>query len=125
MDTSSNVTILTYRNFEAEVIESDVPTLVDFSAEWCGPCQELDPTIEALAAKFKGSAKVTKLFVDDSPLISAQYGIRSIPAILIFHQGKVVDQAVGLVTGEVLSAKLKERIKRSAPRQKLPESVQE
>lgn len=84
-------------NFAAEVINSDKPVLVDFWAEWCGPCRMIGPLIEELANEYEGIAKIGKVDVDVNPQISMQFNIRSIPALLVFKGGKVVDQIVGAV----------------------------
>lgn len=83
-------------NFESEVLNSDQPVLVDFWAEWCGPCRALGPVIETLAETLKGKARVGKLNVEDNPGSAQQYAIESIPAVLIFHQGQVVDRLIGV-----------------------------
>jgi thioredoxin 1 len=82
-------------NFDDEVIKSDRPVLVDFWAEWCGPCKQLTPTIDALAEEFNGKAKIGKVNVDHNPTIASGYGIRSIPSLLFFKDGKVQQQIVG------------------------------
>ena len=84
-------------NFEAEVLNSDKPVLVDFWAEWCGPCRMIGPVVEEMAGEYEGKAKIGKVNVDNNPDISVKYGIRSIPALLIFKNGEVVDQIVGAV----------------------------
>ena len=81
--------------FDADVLQSDVPVLVDFWATWCGPCRAIAPLLEPLARSFDGRAKVMKVDVDSNPEISARYGIRGIPTLLVFKGGKVVDQIVG------------------------------
>jgi thioredoxin 1 len=81
--------------FEEKVLKSDVPVLVDFWAEWCGPCKAIGPSVEALAQEYAGKAKVFKLNVDEDPMIASNYGVMSIPALLVFKGGKVVDQMVG------------------------------
>ena len=86
---------VTDENFEAEVLKASKPTLVDFWAEWCGPCKQLTPTIDALAEEFKGKAKIGKVNVDNNPAIASGYGIRSIPSLLFFKNGKVQQQIVG------------------------------
>ncbi len=86
---------LTTDRFEAEVLKSDVPVLVDFWAEWCGPCKMIGPSIEALASEYAGKAKVFKVNVDEESSIAETYGIMSIPALLIFKDGKVADRMVG------------------------------
>lgn len=89
--------VLTDSNFNEEVIKSDTPVLVDFWAEWCGPCRMVGPVVEELAGEYEGKVKVGKVDVDSNPQISMQFGIRSIPTLLIFKGGEVVDQVVGAV----------------------------
>ena len=84
-------------NFENEVLKSDKPCLVDFWAEWCGPCLMVHPILEEIAEEYDGKLKVGKLNVDQNGQTAAKYGIMSIPSLLIFYQGKVVDQIVGAV----------------------------
>ncbi len=93
-------------NFKSEVLEGTEPVLVDFWASWCGPCHVIAPVIEELAADFEGRAKVGKLNFDGNEHVAAQYGIRSIPTLLFFKDGRVVDQAVGMVTKKALADKL-------------------
>lgn len=84
-------------NFSEEVESSDKPVLVDFWAEWCGPCRMIGPIVEELAGEYEGKAKIGKVNVDHNPEVSVKYGIRSIPALLIFKNGEVVDQIIGAV----------------------------
>ncbi len=88
---------LTDSNFNDEVLKAETPVLVDFWAEWCGPCRMVGPVVEELAGDYNGKVKVGKVDVDSNPQISMQYGIRSIPSLLIFKNGEVVDQIVGAV----------------------------
>jgi thioredoxin 1 len=89
--------------FEEKVLKSDVPVLVDFWAEWCGPCKAIGPSIEALATEYEGKAKVFKVDVDKEQELSGEYNIMSIPALLVFKGGKVVDQLVGAAQKTVLA----------------------
>lgn len=83
-------------NFEAEVLRSDTPVLVDFWAEWCGPCQRLGPTIDELATEFVGKVKVGKLDTDRNQHTAAQYGVSSIPTVMLFNGGELAEKIVGL-----------------------------
>ena len=96
----------TEENFKSEVIESSQPVLVDFWAEWCGPCKMIAPAIEELAAEFDGKAKVVKVNVDEQPKLAQEYGVRSIPTLLFFRDGKVAEQLVGAAQKEALAEKL-------------------
>ena len=96
----------TESNFRSEVLENPQPVLVDFWAPWCGPCHVMAPVIDELAAEFPGRATVGKVNVDEQPALAQQYGIRSIPALLVFKHGHVVEQAVGITSKQVLSTLL-------------------
>ena len=98
-------------NFDSVVMNSDKPVLVDFWAEWCGPCKMLTPTIETLAEEYKDTSSIVKINVDDSPAIATKYGIRSIPSILLFNNGDVVEQRVGAVSKDELAGMLDKIIK--------------
>ena len=88
---------LTNENFDAEVLQSELPVLVDFWATWCGPCMMLGPTVAEVAAEYAGRVKVGKVNVDNAPELAARYGIMSIPALLLFRKGEVVRTSVGFV----------------------------
>ena len=106
MGDNAKYVTLTDANFPSEVFESDAPVLVDFWATWCGPCRIIAPVIEQLAGEFEGRAKIGKMDVDQNPTIPMQFGIRSIPTLLFFKDGQVVDQVVGAVPKKVLAEKL-------------------
>ena len=101
---------MTDGNFDAEVLKSDKPVLVDFWAEWCGPCKTIAPVVEDLAREYDGKLKVGKVDVDSNQQIAMQFGIRSIPTLLVFRGGKVVEQIVGAVPKKVLVDKLTRHI---------------
>ena len=93
---SDKVATFTDGNFDADVLKSSTPVLVDFWAEWCGPCRALGPTIDALAADYAGKVKVGKLNVDENQHVTVQFQVRGIPAVMLFKGGQMVDQVVGL-----------------------------
>ena len=98
--------ILTDDNFSAEVLNASQPVLVDFWATWCGPCRMIAPIVQELSSEYKGRAKVGKLDVDAAQKIAAEFGIRSIPTLLIFKEGKVADQIIGAVPKGQITEKL-------------------
>jgi thioredoxin 1 len=98
--------VITDANFDEIVLKSDKPVLVDFWAEWCGPCRMVGPVVEELAKEFEGKAVVGKVDVDSNPEISMKFGIRNIPALLFFKGGEIVDKQIGAVPKSVLAQKL-------------------
>jgi len=98
---------LTAANFEDEVLKSDKPVLVDFWATWCGPCRMLSPVVEELAEEYEGKVKVGKVNVDDEFVLAAQYGVSSIPFVVLFKDGQVVNTALGYRPKEDLDAMIK------------------
>lgn len=97
-----NVIELNDLNFEAEVLKSNVPVLVDFSATWCGPCKVLAPIVEKVADEFAGKYKVGKLDIDESPNVTSKYGIRGVPTVMVFKGGEKSGQHVGVTNKETL-----------------------
>lgn len=98
--------VLTDENFQAEVLESAQPVLVDFWATWCGPCRMIAPIVEQLSDEYDGKAKVGKLDVDTAQKTAQEFGIRSIPTLLLFKEGKVTDQIIGAVAKQQIVDKL-------------------
>jgi len=101
--------VLTDATF-SETINSDKPVLVDFWAEWCGPCKMIGPAVEELANDYDGKAIVAKLNVDENPETTAKFGVRSIPTLLVFKNGQIVDKQVGAVPKSVLAQKLQAQV---------------
>ncbi len=100
---SDNVSEVSDVTFEKEVLQSDLPVLVDFWAAWCAPCRMLAPTVEAVAQKYASSARVVKLNVDDNPSISQRYGIKGIPTLILFKGGREEERVVGATSKEAIS----------------------
>lgn len=101
---SANITTITQENFQQEVLQSPQPCLVDFWAEWCGPCKMLAPILDELAQEYDGRIRIGKVNIDEHQELAAQYGIRSIPTLLLFQQGQVAEQLVGLRSKRDLKA---------------------
>jgi len=101
---------LTDVNFKEEVLDSELPCLVDFWAEWCGPCYIVAPAVEQISKEYEGKLKVCKLNVDEAPKTASSYGIMSIPTLAIFKKGKVVDKIIGAIPKSELEATIKKHI---------------
>jgi thioredoxin 1 len=98
----ANVLEINDLNFDSEVVKSGVPFLLDFSAVWCGPCKALTPIVERLADEYKGKVRVGKLDIDDSPVVASKFGIRGVPTVLVFKDGKESGRHVGVTNKETL-----------------------
>ena len=103
---SPNIVTLTAENFDQEVLKSSTPVLVDFWAEWCGPCKMVAPILDELATEYDGKVKIGKVNIDDHQSLASEYGIRAIPTLLLFKAGQVADQIVGLRSKRDFKAKL-------------------
>jgi thioredoxin 1 len=101
---SPNILTLTQDNFAGEVLQSPTPVLVDFWAEWCGPCKMIAPILGELADEYEGKVKIAKVNIDEQQGLAAEYGIRAIPTLLLFDKGQVADQIVGLKSKRDLKA---------------------
>jgi len=101
---------ITDANFEQEVLNSSTPVLIDFWAVWCGPCRMIAPIVEELSAEYDGKVKIGKMNVDENRNIPAKYGIRSIPTLLVFNNGEVVDKLVGAVPKNSITDKLEAQL---------------
>ncbi|NLF24503.1 MAG: thioredoxin [Deltaproteobacteria bacterium] len=107
---SGNVVNSSDASFDADVLKSNLPTLVDFWAPWCGPCKSIGPVLEQIAADYSGRLKVVKVNIDDNPQSSAKYNVRGIPNLLFFKDGQVVDQIVGAIPKDQLIAAVDKHI---------------
>jgi thioredoxin 1 len=107
---SKNTVTVGDSTFKSEVLDSNMPVLVDFWATWCAPCRAIAPTLEELATQYKGKVKIAKVDVDENQQVAQQYGIRSIPTLLLFKGGKVIDQLVGAVPKSKLEESLKKAL---------------
>ena len=103
---SEKITHLSDTSFEEQVLQSQLPVLVDYWAEWCGPCRMVGPVVDELATEYDGRAVVGKLNVDTQGAVAQQFGVRNIPTLLVFKNGEIVDKQVGATSKQVLAAKL-------------------
>jgi len=101
-----NAVAVTEQSFDTEVVQSTVPVLVDFWAAWCGPCRAIAPAVEELAQEYAGKLKVVKVDVDENPDVSSRYGVQSIPTLLVFKGGEVVERMIGAYPKNMLLQKL-------------------
>ena len=111
---SENIVEFTDQNFEAEVLKSDKPVLVDFWAEWCPPCHAIAPSLEELSTELAGQVRIVKLNVDDNPQTASRYQIGSIPTLLIFKNGAVIDRIVGAQPKQAIVAVLNQALSKTA-----------
>ncbi|RKY84109.1 thioredoxin [candidate division KSB1 bacterium] len=102
----SDLLELTDENFDQEVLQADIPVLVDMWAEWCAPCKMIEPTVEEIAKEYMGRLKVARLNVDENPRMATRYSIRSIPTLLIFKNGEIEDQIIGAVPKKYITSRL-------------------
>lgn len=97
------VQVFTTENFDSEVLKSDIPVLVDFYADWCGPCKMMAPVVEKISGEYEGKIKAGKLNVDENPEIAGQYGVMTIPTIMVIKDGQVVDKTIGVQPKKALT----------------------
>jgi thioredoxin 1 len=107
---SEKIVNVTDATFEAEVLKADKPALIDFWAAWCAPCKAIAPIVDELAGEYEGKIKVTKMNVDENPMTPSKFGVRGIPTLILFKDGKVVDQKVGAVPKAQLADMLKKAL---------------
>jgi thioredoxin 1 len=107
---SEKVLTFSDTNFDTDVLQSGVPVLVDFWATWCAPCKAIAPVVDAIAEEYEGKVKVGKVNVDENPATPGKYGVRGIPTVILFKEGKVVDQVVGAVPKAQLEALIKKAL---------------
>lgn len=100
---SEHVSETNDNSFEKDVLQSERPVLVDFWAEWCAPCKALNPAVEAVALKYAGSARVVKMNIDDNPMVAQRYGIRGLPTMILFKDGREEDRVVGSISKDAIS----------------------
>lgn len=110
MANEPNLLHVTDKNFSSEVLQSEIPVLVDFWATWCGPCRAISPIVDELAREFGGRVKITKLNIEENPITPTQYGVRGIPTLILFKEGKVFDQIVGSVPKARLKAMIEKAL---------------
>lgn len=103
--------IFTDQNWESEVLNSDIPVIVDFWASWCAPCYMIAPMVEEIGQEYKEKIRIGKLNVDENPAVAGKYGIMSIPTLLLFQDGKIVDRVIGLVPKQILEQKVGKLVK--------------
>src|ERR671932_390110 len=111
---SEHVREVSDSSFEQDVLQSNAPVLVDFWAEWCAPCRALTPTVDAVAEKYAGNARVVKLNVDENPSISQRYGIKGIPTLILFKGGKEEERVVGATSKEAISRMIDKHVNSAA-----------
>jgi len=107
---ADNISIITEKDFEDLVIKSDLPVLVDFWADWCAPCHMITPSLENIVLSYKATLKIVKMNVDNSQTVAAKYGIMSIPSLLLFKDGEVIETIVGALPQNIIEGKIKKHL---------------